>query len=220
MGILTLAAGASIYALLVVVASMGAGARGWGVHAAGFLPPGIRLLLLAALLAAAVLLWMTALQAQGTPAVPPPASKGRPERPRLWLLAPLLLPFGAALWFLRARTQPLADAVARPVGPPPHARGLTTLLRIYRELSACGRVPPALPVAGAPPGTRRGSRMGLRRRPSPRHLRASERDVSRSFLCRPGRARETAAPAEAPIARSPHRAPRPPALRAAVPARA
>ena len=109
MGILTLAAGASIYALLVVVASMGAGARGWGVHAAGFLPPGIRLLLLAALLAAAVLLWMTALQAQGTPAVPPPASKGRPERPRLWLLAPLLLPFGAALWFLRARTQLLGD---------------------------------------------------------------------------------------------------------------
>src|SRR5207247_11091762 len=67
MGILTLAAGASIYALLVVVASMGTGARGWGVHAAGFLPPGIRLLLLAALLAAAVLLWMTALQAHGTP---------------------------------------------------------------------------------------------------------------------------------------------------------
>src|SRR5207247_7552953 len=120
----------------------------------------------------------------------------------------------------RAAYPALADAVVRPCTPPPHARCPTALLRIHRELSACGRVPPALPVAGDPPGTRRGSRMGLRRGPGPRHLRASERDVSRSFLCRPGRARETAAPAEAPVARAPHRVPRPPALRAGVPARA
>ncbi|HYR51508.1 MAG TPA: tetratricopeptide repeat protein [Candidatus Dormibacteraeota bacterium] len=106
--ILTVAVLASLYALLFFLASLSAGPRGWGLHAAGFLPPGLRLLMFAVLLASVLLLWSAALQ-DGTPSRPPSPARSRPERPRIWLLAPLFLPLGAAFWFLRARTQLLGD---------------------------------------------------------------------------------------------------------------
>ena len=99
---------ASIDALLLVAASMNPGPREWGLHAAGFLPPGLRLLMFAILLASVIVLWSGALQGGATSMASRPARTG-PERARLWILALLLLPLGAAFWFLRARTQLLGD---------------------------------------------------------------------------------------------------------------
>ena len=104
-----LAAGSVLYTLLVLSASMRAGPRGWGLHAAGFLAPPLRIALLAALAGFAALLAVRALRPAH--AAGPPAAPGRPRgtgRSLVWALA-LLPPYAALLWLLRARTQLLGD---------------------------------------------------------------------------------------------------------------
>ena len=107
-GTIAMAVGAALYALLVLAASVSAGARGWGVHAPGFLPPLLRLLSLAALFACVTLLAIAAFGKERVAPVAAPQARDRPP-PRGWVLLPLLIPYAAALWFLRARTQLLGD---------------------------------------------------------------------------------------------------------------
>ncbi len=94
--------GAVAYAALVIAASAHPGPRGWGVHAAAFLPLPLRIAILAALLGSVVLL---AFRAPGAPEGPRMPEKKRPD---VRYLA-LLIPYAACLWLLRARTQLLGD---------------------------------------------------------------------------------------------------------------
>ena len=130
--ILTVAVLATIYALLFAAASMSAGPRGWGLHSAGFLPPGLRLLMFAILLASEILLWSAAFQ-RGAPSPQAGPGRSRSKRPRVWLLGPLLLLLGAGFWFLRARTQLLGDgavwlATVQSTQHPPYSEPLFAAL--------------------------------------------------------------------------------------------
>ena len=109
-GAIALAAGSACYALLVFAASARVGPRGWGLHAPGFLPLPLRLVLLAALAGCVAMLALSALRF-GPRAETMAEASARPRtssRRRPWLLA-LVLPYAAALWALRARTQLLGD---------------------------------------------------------------------------------------------------------------
>jgi tetratricopeptide (TPR) repeat protein len=110
-GLIALAAGGVVYAILVVSASMRAGPRGWGLHAAVFLAPPLRIALLAGLAGCAALLALPALRPVPEPAAraaeAPRRDRGKGRSP-LWALA-LLPPYAALLWLLRARTQLLGD---------------------------------------------------------------------------------------------------------------
>jgi tetratricopeptide (TPR) repeat protein len=104
-GAIALAVGSAIYVALVLAASIHPGARGWGLHAAGFLPLPARVPLLAALIAGAALIARGAASRESTRRSPASeAGRGFP----LALLA-LLSPYVVVLWALRARTQLLGD---------------------------------------------------------------------------------------------------------------
>jgi len=103
-GLIALAAGGVVYALLVVSASLRAGPRGWGLHAAAFLSPPLRIALLTTLASCAALLALPALRPARAASV---VARGTSRFP-LWAPA-LLLPYAALLWLLRARTQLLGD---------------------------------------------------------------------------------------------------------------
>ena len=104
-----MAAGASLYAALVIAASVSAGPRGWGVHAPGFLPLPIRLLVFAGLAGCVALLWVAAFEKERPTGVAPPRGSARRRiLSRVWPLL-LLPPYAALLWILRARTQLLGD---------------------------------------------------------------------------------------------------------------
>ena len=106
---IALAAGALVYAVLVVAASLSPGPRGWGVHAPGFLPLPLRIAILGALLSSVTVLVLAAYRRDGPDR--PAAPQARPDpksRTRAWLPA-LLLPLALALWLLRARTTLLGD---------------------------------------------------------------------------------------------------------------
>ncbi len=122
-GAIALAAGGVVLAASAIAASVSAGPRGWGLHAPGFLPPALRLALLAALSGCAAALVIAALRSGRAAARPDHgheprrderagrvSSRGRGARfvSRVWPFA-LLLPYAAALWLLRARTQLLGD---------------------------------------------------------------------------------------------------------------
>jgi len=100
-GRIALALGCLLYAALVVLASLRAGPRGWGLHAPGFLPSPLRVLLLAGLVACAGRVAFTAFL--------PPSKPPRPGRAIPFLPYALMLPYACLLWVLRARTQLLGD---------------------------------------------------------------------------------------------------------------
>jgi tetratricopeptide (TPR) repeat protein len=100
---MALAVAGTVFAALVVASSSSAGPRGWGVHAAGFLPLPLRLTIFALLLASVAALWLSALEKE-----PRPRGARRRAGLPMWLPA-LLLPYAAVLWALRARTQLLGD---------------------------------------------------------------------------------------------------------------
>jgi tetratricopeptide (TPR) repeat protein len=103
-GLIALALGGLVYAFLVATASMRAGPRGWGLHAAGFLAPPLRIALLAGLAAGVALLGLEAFR----PAESASRRAREKRRSLLWVLA-LLPPYAGLLWILRARTQLLGD---------------------------------------------------------------------------------------------------------------
>ncbi|HMI31065.1 MAG TPA: hypothetical protein VK527_04935, partial [Candidatus Limnocylindrales bacterium] len=121
-----LAVGATAYALSVAAASQAPGPRAWGLHLPGFLSPPARLLVMALIFGAALLLafdFFRAPGAQGSHVAPGAgrASRRRDARgsaaPRAarrlpawsgWLL---LLPWAWILWKLVARTHFLGDGV-------------------------------------------------------------------------------------------------------------
>ena len=124
-GKVAVAVGAIAYAAAVVWASASQGPRGWGLHAAGFLAPPVRLALLAVLVGSVAVLAIATFGPEalrepgaGQPAEPWPDKSHRGNalprlaramrQPGAWLLA-LLIPFAAILWLLRTRTQLLGD---------------------------------------------------------------------------------------------------------------
>jgi tetratricopeptide (TPR) repeat protein len=142
---MALAAAGTVYAALVVASSSSAGPRGWGVHAAGFLPLPLRLAIFAVLLGSVVTLWLSALEKK--------PGGWRHAWLRVWLPA-LLLPYAGVLWALRARTQLLGDGAVwlatvksgehRPYSEPLFAalwHGFAALVR------STGRAPDAINMA-------------------------------------------------------------------------
>jgi tetratricopeptide (TPR) repeat protein len=123
-----LAAGATAYALSVAAASRAPGPRAWGLHLPGFLSPPSRLLVMALIFGAAVLLVFDFFRSPGPrgshnapgagrasrrrdargPAAPPTAKRGSRALPAWsgWLL---LVPWAWILWKLVARTHFLGD---------------------------------------------------------------------------------------------------------------
>jgi hypothetical protein len=113
-----LGAGALLYALAVLSATLEPNARNWGVHLPAFLPAALRLALLGLFLAAAGLV-MSGLVWKETNGKEPEGVSGPSRRPRRRgpakgvfatpALGLLLIPFGALLWVLRSRTELLGD---------------------------------------------------------------------------------------------------------------
>ncbi len=122
--------GASVYAVLVAVASRDPGPRTWGLHLPGFLPPASRLLVLALIFGGVFLLWIDLLRTsaarelseRGPATSPRPAERGvRGKRARtpsrrasatlpVWSAWLLLLPWVWALSSFRIQARFLGDA--------------------------------------------------------------------------------------------------------------